>query len=81
MADINKSGYKVSKSGGVRQAGQLPAGDASTGRGSTARAGTLASDNTASGDRTGPYAPAFSEGGLGKMPQKFRPTPGRGKVK
>lgn len=81
MADINKSGYKITKSGSVRQAGTISEGDASTGRGATAREGTLPSNNNrdiAEGQKT--YKPAFSSGGLGTKSQRFRPTPGRGKV-
>jgi len=74
---INGSKYTVTKSGSVRQAGQLVGGDGSITRGSTARAGTLGSDNTGGGDQTGPYKPSFAEG----TRQKFRPTPGKGKVK
>lgn len=73
MADINKSGYKVSRSGGIRQAGQIPAGDGSTSRGASARAGTLASSN---GESSGPshFRQAYAQG----TKQKFRPTVSKG---
>ena len=70
MADINKAGYTVKKTGGVRQAGQIAEGDASTSRGATARAGTMASDKGGSGEGTKHWYGSFAEG----TKQKFRPT-------
>jgi hypothetical protein len=77
VADINKSGYKVTRSGSVRHAGQLAEGDASTGRGSTAREGTLASSNKGgSGEGGVHFRQPFASG----TKQKFRPTTKGGKV-
>jgi hypothetical protein len=74
---VNKGGFKVTKSGSVRQNGTMPAGDGSTGRGATARAGTLASDK--GGDSVGPshWKTSFAEG----TRQKFRPSTKGGKIK
>jgi hypothetical protein len=72
MADINKSGYTVKKTGSVRQAGQIASGDGSTGRGATARAGTLASDKGGSGEGRSHWYGSYREGGMGL--NKFRPT-------
>ena len=77
MADINKSGYTVKKTGDVRQAGQMASGDASTSRGATARAGTLASDKGGGGNERSHWYTAFAEGGK----QKFRPTTKGGSVR
>jgi hypothetical protein len=77
---INTSSYKVSKSGSVRQAGELPAGDASTSRGATARAGTLANNSGGeggSGDSRQHWYGSFADG----TRQKFRPTTKGGKVR
>jgi len=74
---INQGSWKVTKSGSVRQAGQLPTGDGSTGRGSTAREGTLGNSKGDTGSETVTFTPAFAYG----TKQKFRPTPGRGPVK
>ena len=80
VGKVNSGKYTVSKSGSVRQAGQLPAGDASTSRGASARGGTLANDN---GSGSGPsrWRGSYSEGGLGtNVVQRFRPTTKGGKV-
>lgn len=79
MADINKSGYKVTKTGDVRQAGTVASGDASTGRGATARAGTLASSKGSSGNERTHWYASHQEGGMGL--NKFKPTPKGGKVR
>ena len=75
---INAPKFPPRKSGPVRQAGVLTGGDGSTGRGSVARGGTLASTK-GEGDGGGPssWQSSYSEG----TTQKFRPTPGKGKVK
>lgn len=81
-APINQSSFKPRKTGAVRLEGQLTSGDASTSRGASARGGTLASSKgDGSNSATGTYKASYSEGGLGKMPQKFRPTTKGGKVK
>lgn len=82
MPDINSGRYKVTKTGAVRQAGQLPAGDGSTARGATARAGTLGNDKGGGGsNERGHWYDSFQSGGVGKMVQKFRPTTKGGKVR
>ena len=78
MADINDPKFPPRKSGPVRQAGTLPGGENGASRsGGVAKAGTLASSKGDGGDGGVFYKGSFAEG----TKQKFRPTPGRGKVK
>jgi hypothetical protein len=83
MPDINQSGYKVKKTGDVRQSGTIAEGDGGTSRGATARAGTLASAKDGGGDDRQHWYPAYSHTGspVGRTPQKFRPTTKGGKVR
>lgn len=78
---INSGSYKVSKSGSVRQAGEMPSGDNSSSRGATARAGTLGSNKGDGTNSRGHWYDSYQSGGLGKMAQKFKPTTKGGKVR
>jgi len=80
---INQSGFKLSRSGSVRQAGTVAEGSGGTGRGATARAGTLGSGSGTSGNDMKHWYKAYSAQGspVGAMPQKWKPTPGRGSVR